>query len=70
MRLKLHYDELLSSLAFKLNLRRYNKVVYCARAKTLITGELSNVNTVGRCRLTLSKPVLNAPLVSVLEATI
>jgi hypothetical protein len=24
-----------------------NKVVYCARAKTLITGELTNVNTAG-----------------------
>jgi len=31
---------------------------------------LINWNPVGWCRLTLSKPVLKAPLVSVLEATI
>jgi len=44
---------LLSSITFKFNLRRYNKEALA---------------TVGRCRLTVSKPVLKAPTVSALEA--
>jgi len=54
-RLKLKCDELLTNFAFKFNLRRFT--------------EAAAARMVRRCWLTLSKPVLRAPLVSVLEAT-
>ena len=47
-RLKLRCDRLLSSFAFKFNLRRYNPVKAFAPL----------ILQVGRCRLTVSKPVL------------
>jgi hypothetical protein len=46
-RLKLNCDILLSTSAFKFNLRRYIQVAY---ADTLI---LNKTDLVGRCRLTL-----------------
>jgi len=55
-RLKLKCDVLLSTAAFKFNLRRYMKEVDVVRAAM-----------VGRCRLTVSKPMLKARLVSALE---
>ena len=52
MRFKLQYYELLSSFAFKSNLRRYNKdIVFDASSDP---GVLNSA--VGRCRLTLSNP--------------
>jgi len=56
-RLKLKYDNLLSSFAFKFNLRLYMEEIVYQRQ-------------VGRCRLTVSKPALKAPEVSALEADI
>ena len=59
-RLKLRYDELLSNFASNFNLRRY------------IPGsdQAFFTSKVGRCRVTVSKPVLKAPMVLALEATI
>jgi len=57
--LKLKCDEPLSNFAFNFNLRRYSKVL------------LSECDSlVGRCRLTVSNPVLKEPMVSVLETII
>ena len=55
MLLKLRYDGPLSNFAFKFDLRRYTT-----------DGEL----LVGRCRWTVSNPVLTAPTVSALETRI
>ena len=58
--MKLRYDGPLSNLAFNFNLRRYTVV-----AKT--TARLQNIDgvyKVGRCRLSISKPVLKALMVS------
>ena len=54
-RLKLKCGELLSIFAFNFNLRRYTKEV---------------ITKVGRCRLTVTKPVLKAPMVSALDTKI
>jgi len=63
--LKPRYDELLSNFAFKFNLRHYTTV------QATLEEDHSNfvvaMNTVGRCRLTLSKPELKARLISALE---
>jgi hypothetical protein len=56
MLLKLTYDGPLSSFAFIFNLRRYT-----------MSKSKSSSSSVGRCRLTLSKPELKARLVSELE---
>jgi len=64
-RLKLKCDILLSTSAFKFNLRRYGEVrVWDMRTRTMIS------HLVGRCRLTVSKPMLKAPVVSALETGI
>ena len=55
MLLKLRYDGSLFKFAFNLNLRRYTTV---ASPK------------VGQCRLTVSKPVFKAPMVSALETIV
>jgi len=55
--LKLEYDGLVSSFAFKFNLRRYNMAV--ARATLGAHGRIQRAHIrylVGRCRLTLSNP--------------
>jgi hypothetical protein len=51
-RLKLRYDNLLSSFAFKFNLRRYTAAAAGAAAASLH----QMVALVGLCRLTLSNP--------------
>jgi len=83
-RLKLKYDELLSNVAFNFNLRRCitgrNDVnIHAANTKgrtardvsesAAITREITQA-MVRRCRLTVSKPALKAPMVSALEAAI
>jgi hypothetical protein len=65
-RLNLKYDEVLSSFAFKFNLRRYNPVANQRSLETLLAlVEKARVKggkrgatqaVVGRCRLTLSNP--------------
>ena len=47
--LRLNYDGLLPSFAFKLNLRRYNQV-------KIRQWNIQGLPKVGRCRLTLSDP--------------
>jgi hypothetical protein len=59
--LKLQHSETLSNFAFKTNLRRYTLALDNAALKL-------SKSMVGRCRLTLSKPVLKAPMLSALEA--
>ena len=61
--LKQENDKLLSNLGFNFNLRRYTM------GSAMGGADLSGVG-VGRCRLTASKPVLKAPLLSALEAEI
>jgi len=61
-RLKLKCDVLLSTSAFKFNMRRYMK--WDPRDYLSL---LHRFTWVGRCRLTVHKPVLKAPMVSVLE---
>jgi len=74
-RFKLNYDKLLSNFAFKINLRRYTKAnvlvtklepaeVHSASSET---GAQKGTDMVGRCKLTVSKPVLKAPMVAALE---
>ena len=73
-RLKLRCDILVSTSAFKFDVRRYMKAAAAATAADLRSAELRSAPlaqpAVGRCRLTVSKPVLKAPTVSALEATI
>ena len=52
--MKLKCDEPLSNFAFNFNLRHY----------TLAANVLAFRHEVGRCRFTVSNPVLKAPLVS------
>jgi len=63
MLLKLRYDGPLSNFAFKFNLRRYIQ----AEGKALRKAEEDKV---GRCRLTVSKTMLKAPMISALETVI
>jgi hypothetical protein len=80
--LKLQRDKLLSSFAFNFNLRRCTTVTadtwqHVAVAVDTTAATASQVKiyldgvevtgTVGRCRLTVSKPELKARLVSALE---
>jgi hypothetical protein len=62
-RLKLKADEPPAILAFKINLRRYNKGKKQAKA-----AKESWFAKVWRCRLAASHPVLIARMVSALEA--
>ena len=57
-RLQLKYAKLLSSFAFKFNLRRYNMVSLVEGNEHDPTGKASvqGVVMVGRCTLTLSNP--------------
>ena len=55
--LKLKFDKLLSSCAFRINLRRYNEAKkQLGDANFLL--KLVEFDKVARCRLTPSKPVL------------
>ena len=67
-RLTLNCDGPLSNFAFNFNLRRYNLAfAICAPGDGVLIP--APYYQVGRCRYTLSKPVLKAPVVSALEAT-
>jgi len=63
-RLKLKCDKLVSRFAFNFKLRRYSEGDY---EVTVPTSASYGRSEVGQCRLTVSKPVLKAPMVSVLE---
>jgi hypothetical protein len=52
-RLNVHHDILLSTFAFKLNMRRYNEADWEEDEEEYLQ---RNLPTVGRCRLTLSNP--------------
>ena len=68
-RLKQCFDQLLSNLAFKLDLRRYSEAArILAPGGTFVMTD--NNPKVGRCILTVSKPVLKAPMVSAPETRI
>ena len=70
-RLKLEWDTLLSTSAFKFSLRRYTpngEADSGTHAYLLITFGVFGVPVVGRCRLTACKPVLKAPMVSAISA--
>ena len=54
--MKLCYDLLPSSVAFKFNLRRYTKVAAGFVLHGGAGGAVTGVIKVGRCRLTLSNP--------------
>jgi hypothetical protein len=54
-RLKLKCDEPLSNVAFNFNLRHYTEAGF------LYAGAAAFDGAVGRCRLTVSNPVLKAP---------
>jgi hypothetical protein len=76
-RLKLKYDKLLSSFAFKINLSHYSKGELDFGAVNTFMMTLLQENSlnlyrskVGRCSSPVSKPVLKAPMVSALEAII
>jgi hypothetical protein len=56
MRLKLNCDKLLSTSAFKFNLRRYMKARDRVQTQILARVWLCLWHMVGRCRLTLSNP--------------
>jgi hypothetical protein len=56
MRSKVKYGKLLSSFAFKSNMRRYNMVCLHARAGAGAGAARLLRFVVGRCRLTLSDP--------------
>jgi hypothetical protein len=66
--------KLLSRFAFKIDLRLYNEsfhVEECVFAVDQgVPGQACIDPKVGRCRLTVSKPELKAPLVSALETEI
>jgi hypothetical protein len=78
-RSKLKRDEPLSNVAFNVNVRRYIKVGTVTiileipqsgvNSNPVAGSETKQVNEdeVGRCRLTLTKTVLNAPMASALE---
>ena len=65
--LKLKYDKLLSNSAFNFNFRRHFEWKHLLALSAV---SLSCTNLVGRCRLTVSKPVLKAPKVPALETII
>ena len=69
--LTLNYNLLLSNVAFKFNLRRFNKAAEAQlRTITRIVNRVAIAAlTVGQCRLTVLKPALKAPMVSALDAT-
>jgi hypothetical protein len=72
-RLKPKYDDQLSNFAFNFNLRRYISdrfdVPLIYPGDLLRQAAFENP-TVGRCRLTVSKSVLKAPMVSALETEV
>jgi len=71
-RLKLKHYNPLSRFAFNFNLRRYisDSCTSAALANMSSSGNPAAAHAVGQCRLTVSKPVLKAPMVSALETII
>jgi hypothetical protein len=67
-RLKLKCDEPLSNVAFNFNVRRYTEADFFVMP--VVGGTYLGRDVVGRCRLTVSKRVLKAPLVSALDTLI
>jgi len=63
--LKPNSDEPLSNFALNFNLRRFSKAVLFKKF-----AGIDAVDLVGRCRFTVSNPVLKAPMVSALETII
>ena len=71
----MRYDVPLSNFAFNFNLRRYNKAhthkEHTPREPSQTAQTFSDqVQTVGQCKLTVSKPVVKAQMASALKATI
>ena len=75
-RLKLQYDEPPSNFALKFNLRRYTLLSYRLYDPLLAVAAVPTQSRrilalasllVGWCRLTVSKPVLEVPMISALE---
>ena len=76
--MSLNLDNMLSSVAVKFNLRRYilyphpdtgNSCSGTAAMSVEIAKEIYGADcAVGRCRLTVSKPMLKAPMVSAINA--
>ena len=65
------YDKLLTLFAFEFKLRRYMRVMSAESELDPAAAEGNRVcAVVGQCRLTVSKPVLKAPMVSALETRI
>jgi hypothetical protein len=74
-RLKLNYDEALSNFAFKFSLRCYSMAGVKVSTSQYDETVKSCVHMlchllVGRCRLSVSKPALKAPIGPALEAII
>jgi len=72
-RLKLKCDEALTNFAFNFNLRRYCWAYATFEEDCVargVTPDHGVAAEIGRCRLTVSKPVLKAPMVSALETII
>jgi len=68
-RLKLKYDGPLSNFGFNFSLRRY--IVVSVRGTMSVQDCITDcMYKVGWCRLTVSNPVLKAPMVAVLETII
>jgi len=65
--LKLQYDEPLSNFAFNFYLRRYITEPGSVALPRAAGAAGAALIMAGRCRLTVSKPVLKARLVSALE---
>jgi hypothetical protein len=68
--LKLKHDEPASKNAFKFNLRRYVEAEDGVADLPGYDFVCQSLTVVGRCRLTLPKAVLKAPMVSALETVI
>ena len=66
--MKLKYDGLLSHFAFKFNLRRFTKAARRTAQLAKLGAMADQMPTVGRCRLTASKPELKGRLVSAISA--
>ena len=68
-RFKLKHDEPISNFASRFNLRRYNTAGYASADARDAMVRKTNLK-VGRCRLTVSKSVLRAPMGSALDTVI
>ena len=75
LHLKLTHDRPLSNVAFNVNLRRYSMDYESSGGETALIRAaglqrftcVQTLIAVGRCRLTVYKPMLKAPVVSALD---